>query len=219
MQVRYKSDFPNQVHQLNIFLSQHHYLLKDETIKWQKSKLGVKWDNYMLSGKRHLVSFIVRDHFSNCFYAEMYPVDKMPGIHEFLFNAWSEKEGYEFWGGPQYFMIPKKTQLQFPTLDNFFRSTDKVKLYTPSSGFETGMASVRVWENYIRYFSGFYENCRTISDFQLNIEAINRELNMFPHRDKKESNLSMWMNNQPRILNPGDQERFYGFFTFPNGNQ
>lgn len=89
----------------------------------------ITWDNYQQSRKKCLASFIIRDHFSNCFYAELHPADELPAIHEFLFNAWRKKDGYEFWGDPQYLVIPKKTQLEFPTLEKFFASTDNVKLY------------------------------------------------------------------------------------------
>jgi hypothetical protein len=38
----YKSDFPNQVHQLNVSIAKNHYLLKDGTIKHQLNSTVVK---------------------------------------------------------------------------------------------------------------------------------------------------------------------------------
>ena len=218
----YRSDFPNQVHQLNIFISQHYHLLKGGTISWQKKPFDVKWTDFKDSGKRHLVSFIVRDHFSNCSYAELHPADNAPQVQEFLFNAWSKKDGYQFWGAPEYLMIPANTQKQFPVLLNLFLNTNKVKMITPGSGFQTGLAAVRQWERYIRFFTGCYIDCKTISDFQERIELINQQLNNFPKRDSPVSDLEKWLTNEPKILNPGDKDRFFSFFdaiSVKNPNQ
>lgn len=209
----YMSDYPNHVHQLNIFISQHYHLLRDGNIKWQKKPFEVTWEDYGKSAKKHLVSFIIRDHFSNCSYAELHPIDAAPKIHEFLYNAWREKNGFEFWGAPEYLMIAGRTQKQFPSLDNFFYNTNKVKLLTPSSGFQTGLASVRQWERFIRFFTETYKDCKTINDFIDRIEIINRQLNMFPKRESKISDLEKWKSHRKTILNPGNTERFYGFFS------
>ena len=114
MMLSYKSDFPNQVHQLNVSISQNYYLLKDETIKWQEKKFDINWKNFTKSSKRHLVTYIIRDHYSSCFFAELHPIDKLPEIEEFLFNAWSIKEDYEFRGIGHSNIIPQSTIDQFP---------------------------------------------------------------------------------------------------------
>jgi hypothetical protein len=208
----YRSDYPNQVQQLNIYISQHYHLLKDETIAWQKKPFDIKWTDYKDSPKKHLVSFIIRDHFSNCSYAELHPLDRVPQIHEFLYNAWRTKDGYEFRGAPEFLMVPAATQKLFPSLDIFFVNTDKVKLITPGSGFQTGLASVRQWEKYISFFTGTYKDCKTIGDFQDRINLINKQLNSFPKRDSKTSDLEKWLSVRKTILNPGDTSRFFGFF-------
>lgn len=48
----YKSDYPNQVHHLNIFISQHYHLLKDGSIVWQKKPFDVKWPDFKNSTKK-----------------------------------------------------------------------------------------------------------------------------------------------------------------------
>lgn len=73
---KYKSDYPNQVHQLNMSISQNYYLLKNGEIKYQLKKFDINWNNYERTGKRHIVNFLIRDHFSNCFYAEIYPIER-----------------------------------------------------------------------------------------------------------------------------------------------
>lgn len=45
---KYKSDYPNQVHQLNMSISQNYYLLKNGEIKYQLKKFDINWNNYEL---------------------------------------------------------------------------------------------------------------------------------------------------------------------------
>ncbi|RZJ90594.1 MAG: hypothetical protein EOO20_07675 [Chryseobacterium sp.] len=81
----YKSDYPNQVHQLNFSISQNYHILKNGDIKYQVKKFDVNWSNYSKSGKIHLINYLIRDHFSGCFYAEVYPIDEVPHISEIPF--------------------------------------------------------------------------------------------------------------------------------------
>lgn len=78
----YKSDYPNQVHQLNYSISQNYHLLKMERLNI-KQKFDINLSNYTKTGKRHLYSFLIRDHFSNCFYAELHPIDEAHNIKDF----------------------------------------------------------------------------------------------------------------------------------------
>ena len=190
----YKSDYPNQVHQLNFYISQNHYLLKSGEIKYQIKKFDVNWSNYQLSGKRHLVNFLVRDHFSNCFYAEIYPIDEAPHIMKFLFNAWKQKAQFEFCGIPKNLIVGRHIFEKFPELKNFQGNTG-INIELASSGFSTGIRAVRDWETRIRFYTS-YENYKNIYDFQKNIELICRKLNL---RDsgKTEPNLLKWANNKP----------------------
>src|SRR5665647_1102704 len=157
--LRYKSDFPNQVHQLNVSLSKHYLVLNDGSIKWQAKELDINWDNYTKTGKKHLVTYIIRDHFSNCFYAELHSVDKMPLIQEFLFNAWTQKDNYEFHGMPTCLIVPKTTQEHFTSIQTFFsKFNGKLNMQNPTSGFSSALVSIRQWERFIKYFSGFYQD-------------------------------------------------------------
>ncbi len=205
----YKSDYPNQVHQLNLSISQNHYLLKSGEIKYQIKKFDVNWKNYQKTGKRHLVNFLIRDHFSNCFYAEIYPIDETPDMKEFLFNAWREKEKYEFCGIPHLLIIGKHIFEKFPEIENLEKNIG-VKVQLASSGFTTGVRSLRDWENNIR-FAPYYNNSKYIKDFQNNTELICRRLNI---RDsgKTEPNLLKWANNKPQggIIN--DKKKFTTLF-------
>lgn len=202
--MHYKSDYPNQVHQLNLSISQNYHLLKTGEIKYQIKKFDVNWKNYANSGKRHLVNFLIRDHFSNCFYAEIFPIDEMPHIKEFLFNAWKQKQNYEFCGIPKNLIVGRHIVEMFPEIENLTPNAH-VNIELARNGFATGIRSMRDWENNIRFFSGFYRDIENIRDFQHNIELICRRINT-KDSGKTEPNLLKWINNHPQgeIINSYD---------------
>ena len=206
----YKSDYPNQVQQLNVSISKNLFLLKDGTIKYQDKKFDINWKNYQKSKKKHLVTFIVRDHFSSCFYAELHPIDELPKIEEFLFNAWSEKENYEFYGIGKTCIIPNSTLQLYPGIQNFFKNVDNVHLQLPENGFSSAIRSIREWEQKIIHFISWYSNLKKINDFKENIEIINREINDSYNREN--SNLKKWMSNEPKITNTPSKVVFFKFF-------
>lgn len=183
----YKSDYPNQVHQINVSISKNLYLLKDDTIKYQDKKFDVTWKNYQKTNKRHLVTFIVRDHYSSCFYAELYPIDELPEIEEFLFRAWSKKENYEFNGIGKTCIIPNSTLEMFPQLPNLFKNVSNIHLQLPENGFSSAVRSIREWEHRVPKIISWYSNIKKINDFKDNIEIINREINNLYNRE--DSNL------------------------------
>ncbi len=191
----YKSDYPNQVHQLNFSISQNYHVLKNGEIKYQIKKFDVDWKNYQKTGKRHIVNFLIRDHFSNCFYAEIFPIDELPSIVEFLFNAWRKKVNFEFCGIPKNLILGRHIVERFPEIYNL-ESNAGVNIELATNGFTTGIRSLRDWENNIRFYF-YYKNCQKITGFQNNIEVICRELNL---RDsgKTEPNLLKWINNKPQ---------------------
>jgi len=206
----YKSDYPNQVHQLNFFISQNYYLLKNGEIKFQVKKFDVNWSNYQLSGKHHLVVFLVRDHFSNCFYAEIYPINEVPHIMVFLFNAWKQKKQFEFCGIPKNLIVGRHIFEKFPEIVNFQKNTG-INIELAKNGFATGIRSVRDWETRLRYYT-HYVDCKNIYDFQKNTEFICRDLNLKNSR-KTEPNLSKWTNNDPQGKIINNFEIFEKLFT------
>lgn len=207
----YKSDFPNQVHQLNISISQHYYLLKDGTIKWQKKKLDLNWKNYLKSSKRPLATYIMRDHYSSCFYAELHSLDALPEIESFLYNAWSRKEGYDFWGIGHYVIVPQSTLDQFPKLHTFFKRTnDIVHLQLPTSGFSSAVRSIRQWEDQLKYICYYFDDVDKISGFHKRVNQINNHINDLSIGGN--SNLRKWGMNEPRIISPNSKEIFYKYF-------
>lgn len=207
--ISYKSDYPNQVHQLNFSISQNYHLLKSSEIKYQVKKFDVNWNNYTKTGKRHLVNYLVRDHFSNCFYAEVYPIDEVPHISKFLFNAWRQKDGFEFCGIPRSLILGRHIVEKFPEIQNFQKNAG-LNIELAQNGFATGIRSVRDWENGIKYYTMF-QNYKNIEGFQNGIEQICRDLNL-RNSGKTEQNLLKWANNEPRGKVVNDLTQFETYF-------
>lgn len=208
--LQYQSDFPNQVQQLNVSISKHYHLLKDGTIKWQEKQIDVNWANYKKVNKRLLVTYIIRDHYSSCFYAELHPIDRMPKVEDFLFNAWKKKNDYEFCGAGYNIIVPNLTLSQFPQLNSFFNNVDKVNLQLPTSGFNSAVRSIREWERRIKSVYLFIADTENIKGFQSKICEINRLINSKFYSER--SNLKKWAENNPKVLLPRDKESFYRYF-------
>ncbi|TBX68345.1 hypothetical protein EZL74_08520 [Flavobacterium silvisoli] len=183
--------------------------MKNGEIHYQQKKFDVNWGNYSRTGKRHLVNFLIRDHYSNCFYAETHPIDEMPHLKEFLFNAWKEKEDFEFCGIPNYIIGGKHIVESYPDILNFCKNTN-CTFELATSGFATGIRSVRDWEKNIKYFT-LFENLRHIDDFQSNSNLICREINL---RDsgKTEPNLKKWIENISQVKSYNTDAEFYNLF-------
>lgn len=206
---RYISDYPNQVHQLNLSILKNYYILKNGDIKYQAKKFDVNWKNYEKTGKRHIVNFLIRDHYSGCFYAEIFPIDEMPGIIDFLYNAWREKADFEFCGIPKNLILGRHIVERFPMIENLKSNAD-VNIELAENGFATGIRALKDWENNIAYYS-YYDNYKNIGDFQDSTEIICRELNL-RNSGKSEPNLLKWANNQPKGKLVNDKNEFANLF-------
>ncbi|WP_017257828.1 hypothetical protein [Pedobacter arcticus] len=210
----YKTDHPNQVHQLNFSISQNYYLLKSGEIKYQAKKFDVNWKNYEKTGKSHLVNFLIRDHFSNCFYAEIHSISEIPDMKDFLYNAWCQKEYFEFCGIPKSLILGRHIIETFPKLINF-RNNTGLNIELATNGFATGIRSVRDWEHNISYYT-HYKNYKMLKIFQENTEIICKDLNL-RESGKTEANLNKWLNNEPRGILMNDKsefDKFYGLTTY-----
>ncbi|HWV73582.1 MAG TPA: hypothetical protein VN040_17795 [Pseudosphingobacterium sp.] len=211
MMIRYRSDYPNQVQQLNVSLSKHYHLLKDGTIKWQEKTMDINWKNYQKTGKRHLVNYVIRDHYSSCFYAEMHPVDTMPDIEEFLYRAWSNKEDYEFHGIGKTVMVPQVTLKQFPQLHTFFKlAEDITSLQVPESGFSSGIVAIKEWESNLRFAIDMIEGIENIQGFQKDIAYINRFINF--RFEREGTPLDRWLKGYDGTIGTNRKEVFFKYF-------
>ena len=206
----YKSDFSNQNHQLNVSISKHWFLLKNGNLKWQEKKLEVNWKNVYSKPKENIVHFVIRDHFSNCYYGESHSISNLPEIEAFLYRAWSKKEEYPFQGCPKTLFVPQTVFNIFPKIQNFKRNTS-MNLEIPTSGFHGGIRVIREWESQFKYFSLFCKGTYNLQFVQENIININIQGNGRT-RDKKESNIEKWASNLPGLILPGEKQNFFQFF-------
>lgn len=211
MHQTYRTEFPNQVHQLNVSIAKNHFLLKNETIKYQSKKFDINWENYSKTGKKHLVNYLIRDHFSGCYYAEMHPINNMPNLKQFLFNAWRTKEYYEFKGIPNYLILGRDILEKYPDLRNLEANIDDFNLQLAKNGFSTGIRSVRDWVNCIQTYI-WNPNYSSISDFNKYSERFCRQFNLKTNSKKSMSNLEKWTKNKPRGILIENDELFFKKF-------
>jgi hypothetical protein len=198
--VSYRTDFANEVHQLNVSLSKHFYVSKDGELKYQKKPFDLNLDNYKKSSKTHLVHYIIRDHFSNASYAESHPTDDLIPVESFLDRAWSRKENYVFCGLPQYLIVPKTTLKFSPSIVEYLQ-TENVKVLEATSGFQAGIRILSVWEEEIRFAFVMDEGFHKIKYLKENVLQICRWLNERKYGSQK-SNIELWQENIHDLVLP-----------------
>jgi len=104
--------------------------------------------------KQHVVHYLIRDHFSGVFYAEIHSGIALIPLEEFLLRAWSQKEDYAFCGAPEFISVPKTVSERFPTFDRLVQKCG-LQILEVTSGFQSGtIQDVKTWESLVRGFSG-----------------------------------------------------------------
>ncbi len=168
----YRSPYPNYIHQLFITPSKHLYALKDRRLKWQDKAMEVKLDKIEEADKEHAVHYIVADHTSAAFYAELRTSKTLMTPSEFLTRAWKEKPDFFFHGIPEYMIVPTAVSNKYPEIVGWLEQLD-VGLVPPSSGFQAGIHQVRNWEkdvaNSISFHSYFEKTPCTLDNISVNI--------------------------------------------------
>lgn len=81
---------------------------------------------------------------------------------KFLFNAWRQKEGFEFCGIPKNLILGRHITEKCPEIENLQKNVG-VNIELAQNGFATGIRSMRDWENGIKYYSIF----RTIKQLKV----------------------------------------------------
>lgn len=196
----YQTNYPNEVHQLNVSLSKHLYVLKNGEIKYQKKPFDLNLNNFQKSDKFHIVHYVVRDHFSNAFYGEIYVTNDLSDLRGFLFRAWSKKEEYPFCGIPENLIVLKTVQKFSPGILEFIENCG-VSIVNATSGFQAGVRTLKTWEEELRFATSLDGDFKNIEGAQKNIIYLCAHVNS---RDfgKKESNISRWHKNIQRIKLP-----------------
>lgn len=148
----YRSDHANQVHQLTVSVSKHIVISKTGSMRFQKKTIDVNLANVSRSEKNHIAYYLIRDHYSGCFYAELHECSSLIPLEEFLFRAWSKKLEYEFCGMPDFLAVPQTVAAAFPGVLRLIQDYG-IELAPVTSGFQSGaMRDIQTWENLVRQY-------------------------------------------------------------------
>lgn len=142
---RYSSPYPNYAHLLFVTPSKHLMVLKDGRLKEQAKAVDVNLENVASAAREHLVHYIVADHTSSAFYAEVHSSRKLQSPVAFLRRAWQRKEAHFFYGVPEVLSVPAAVARTFPELEPWLARLG-VRALAPTSGFAAGVTHVRNWE-------------------------------------------------------------------------
>ena len=201
---RYVSDYSNQLHQLIVTVSRHYYVTKEGKYKRQQKPFNVQLDT-IPSNRKHVIHFLIRDHFSGLFYAEITDSKNIPSVYEFLYRAWSKKAYHPMYGAPLGITIPQNIAKAWPGITDFIDELGITQV-SATSGFQSGVRDIRTWEDRLKsglYISGFPP------DFSEVIEkssAICKQIAL--SSPKKASKEEVWRHNLRDILVPSSKEEF-----------
>lgn len=149
----YRSEYPNQVHQLNVSVSRHYYVTKTGLLKYQIKQQEVNLSKLGTSDRLHVIHYVIRDHFSGLFYAELALSNDPIPVHEFLYRTWAQRKDYSFCGVPEMITIPESLERFFPSIKDQV-STLGITLVRVTSGFQSGIGDIRTIENHLGYSVG-----------------------------------------------------------------
>lgn len=207
---RYRSDYPNHVHQLLISLSKHYYIRKTGDLKYRKKSFDFTLKNVSKSDRIHVVYYLLRDHFSGLYYAEMYPHDGMINLGEFLFRAWLPKRGQLFYGYPKMLMVPQLVVDLFPGILDLLNDL-KIRALKPKSGFSSGTVDIKNFEGEIHFY-GFVEKVTKFSSLQENsflmcLHAADKKIDR-----EKINKQEKWLSKKVEYDYPHDLNSFKNYF-------
>ncbi|HYH05706.1 MAG TPA: hypothetical protein VEK11_01485 [Thermoanaerobaculia bacterium] len=155
MSVRYRTEYSNEVHQLVVSVSRHLWIGKDGAIRHQVKPFEISLAKLATSAKRHIVHYLVRDHHSGAFYAEIATSPNLPDVRKFLLRAWSRKDHLSFCGVPEFLTVPQTVDAQFPDLLTWLDDLG-VEIVEATSGFQAGVRDLKTWEDDFRYNLAWY---------------------------------------------------------------
>jgi hypothetical protein len=206
---RYKSDYPNHVHQLLISASRHLYALKDGRVREQKKPMEVTLANVNTSDKTHLINLLIHDHFSGAFYAEVAFSSERLAPEQFLHRAWCEKDGYAFCGFPDILTVPETVYSQHPQLVDLVSQWGVTPIRI-RSGFQAGVGVLKYWENELA-FAISYRNLLDAEEVRRAAPALAVEI--CSRNGEKKQRLWTWRKNVTKVESP--PQSFDEFFRGP----
>jgi hypothetical protein len=155
MYQRYETNFANEVHQLVVSVSRHFYVTSAGKFLRQRKPFEARLGNPETFTKRHIVHYLIRDHFSGLFYTEVTDTANIFSVFEFLYRAWSKKDSHPLYGLPYGLTVPKNVRAVWPTLIPGLEEAN-IRPIDVTSGFQGGIRDLRTWEEELR--CGFYRS-------------------------------------------------------------
>ena len=195
----YRSEYPNQAHQLTVSVSKHYYVTKTGILKYQKKKQEVTLDRFTDSERVHVIHYVIRDHFSGLFYAELGLSDNIIPVQNFLYRAWAEQNDYSFYGVPEFLTIPSTVATVFPELEKHVSALG-VKPLKVTSGFQGGIRDIKTIEEYLIISAG-----SPIKRPKLQIKEICEIVNRQKSRNGKDTKMELWRHNVKPVTIPKSQ--------------
>lgn len=107
--------------------------------------MDVRLDTVEKADKEHVVHYIVADHTSAAFYAELRTSKTLITPIEFLSRAWRRKPDFFFHGVPEHLIVPSVVSSKYCEIEDWLNQLS-VGLVLPSSGFYAGIHQLRNWE-------------------------------------------------------------------------
>ena len=150
--LNYRTDYSNQVHQLSVAVSKHFYLGKDGLLKYQKKKMEISLSKAIESGRRHMITIIIRDHFSGLFHAEATFLPELPDIYGFISRMSVKRSERSFYGLPEIMIISSNVSMLAPNLVEDFAIFD-VDVMAAENGFHGGVRDFRTVEETLRFYA------------------------------------------------------------------
>ena len=148
---QYRTEYPNQLHQLIVNVSKNLYVTKSGILKYQKKKMEVNLNSLKESKRTHLIHYLIRDHTSSLFYAEISTSEEVNNIGDFLYRAWSHKNDFSFQGIPEFLSIPKTIQAYYPDILKELEPYE-IDVVEPTSGFHGGIGDTKNIEDILTFF-------------------------------------------------------------------
>ena len=146
---QYRTEYPNQLHQLSVSVSKNLYVTRAGILKYQKKKMEVNLNRLKDSNRTHLIHYLIRDHTSGLFYAEISTSEDIRNIDDFLYRAWCHKDDYSFQGIPEFLSIPKTVQAYCPDILKDLDSYE-IDIIEPKNGFHGGIGDTKNIEDILK---------------------------------------------------------------------
>lgn len=195
----YRTDYPNQVHQLSVSVSKHLYITKSGCLKFQSKPMDTSLGKPSKLDKTHVIHYLLRDHFSGVFYGEICSSSSLFPLEDYLLRAWSKKNEYIFCGIPEYLTVPKTVATIFPNIYQFLQSLE-IQTIKVTSGFQGGVRDVKTWEEHIRWNAFAEDEWKIFNQVQSKTTELSAELNN--HISRFDSKIRKWVNNIKLIKLP-----------------